>query len=256
MNLQEMLESNPELKEAWESTLEEQATVKAQEATAGLLKKRDELLAEKKAVKSEFEEFKSKYDPEKYQEALELIKQKEEAEMTLEQRSAKREQELLEGFKSRETELLKKNESALEVLRGEVKAKDASLKDYLVEKELHSAISVLDGIPDLLVPVLRDKIKVVENEGKYEARVFDGDTPRVGGSDGSYMTISQLVEETKANPIFGGAFKASGASGGSAKGSDSSGTGGLATKRSEMSPKDKADYIEKKGYDAYMQLDY
>lgn len=251
-----MFESNPELKEAWDKSLEEKATEKVQESTKGLLNKRDELLEEKKKLKSEFEEFKSKYDPEKYQEALELLKKKEEAEMTLEQRAAKREQELLEGFKSRETELLRKNESALTKLQQEVEAKDRALRNNLVEKELNAAIASAEGVPELLVPVLKDKVRVVEDNGEYVARVFDGDTPRVGDSTGNYMSIAQLVEETKANPIYGGAFKASGASGGSAKGSDSSGTGGLATKRSEMSSKDKAAYIEKNGYDAYMNLDY
>ena len=247
---------NPEIKQAWEKSLEEQATAKAQEATAGLIKKRDELLAEKKQKQAELEEFKSKYDPEKYQEALDLLKQKEEAEMTLEQRAAKREQELLDNFKNRETELLKKSESTVRSLQEQLEAKDKSLRNYLVEKELHAAIASANGVPELLVPVLRDKIKVVEDNGEYIARVFDGDTPRVGDSQGNYMSISQLIEETKANPIFGGAFKSSGASGGSAKGSDSSSTGGLATKRSEMSVKQKADYIEKHGHEAYLKLDY
>lgn len=255
MNLEELFESNPELKEAYDKSLEERATAKAQEATSGLIKKRDELLAEKKAKQAELEEFKSKYDPDKYQEALDLLKKKEEAEMTLEQRAAKREQELLDNFKARETELLKKNETSLADLQKQIQAKDSSLRTYLVENELQRAIGAADGIPELLVPALKDKIKVVEDNGKYVARVFDGDTPRIGDSEGNYMTIGQLIDEVKSNPIFGGAFKASGATGGGANGTNSTTPNPSGQKtRSSMSFKERSAYISEHGQAKYFEL--
>jgi len=255
MNLEELMQ-NPEVKQQLDAMLEEKATAKVQEATAGLINKRDELLAEKKAKQAELEELKSKFDPDKYEQALSALKEQEEAKLSSEELWAKREQELLNSFKTRETELMKNSEITLEQLKSELEAKDNSLKKTLIDGELNKAIAGLNGVPELLVPVLRDKLRVVEENGEYVARVFDGDVARIGGSDGSAMTIEQLVAETKANPIFGGAFRSSGATGGGSEGSNSSGTGGLATKRSEMSVKEKSEYIAEKGYDAYMQLDY
>lgn len=257
MTLQEMLDNDPEFKAQYEATLEEQATAKAQEATVGLIKKRDELLAEKKAAKNELEELRSRVDPDKYEEAIKLLREKEEAELTLEERAAKREQELLNSFKNRETEIIKGNEEALTSLQTQIEAKDKALRNYLVEKELNAAIASAEGVPELLVPVLKDKIKVVEDNGEYIARVFDGDTPRVGDSKGNYMNINQLVQEAKANPIFGGAFRSSGASGGGASGDNggnSSGNVGDTTSRAKMTFKERSAFISENGQAAYLAL--
>lgn len=255
MNLEELFESNPEAKDAFEQAIEQQATTKAQEATKGLLSKRDELLAEKKALKSEFEDFKSKFDMDEYESARNAKRELEEANMSMEQRAAKREQELLEKFKERETELFKKNEDSLKSLNEQISLKDKSLRRVLVENELSRAISGADGIPDLLIPVLKDKVQVVEENGEYVARVFDGDTPRIGDSQGNYMTIDQLIAETRANPVFGGAFKSSGATGGGAAGdSGGSSSGGGAKTRAEMSFKERAAYITEHGQEKYLAL--
>lgn len=256
MNLEELFESNPEAKEAFEQAIEQQATTKAQEATKGLLNKRDELLAEKKALKSEFEDFKSKFDMDEYEAAQAAKRELEEANMSMEQRAAKREQELLDKFKDRETEIFKKNEDAITSLNNEVALKDKSLRRILVENELSRAINAADGVSELLIPVLRDNIQVVEENGEYVARVFDGDTPRVGDSKGNYMTIDQLIAETKANPVFGGAFKSSGATGGGAagdSGGSSSGSGGAKT-RADMTFKERAAYITEHGQEKYLAL--
>lgn len=87
-------------------------------------------------------------------------------------------------------------------------AMQASLEEYLVDSASIKAIAELDGVVDLLLPHVKRHIKVVQDNGKYAARVFNdkGDT-RVNAK-GEPLTIQDLVAEMRSNEVFGLAFKA------------------------------------------------
>ena len=74
------------------------------------------------------------------------------------------------------------------------------------------AIAAESGIPDLLLPMLRAQVRVVQEGDTFAAQVHDQDgSPRLAA--GKPMTPRQLVASLKAESKFGGAFKASRASG-------------------------------------------
>lgn len=85
-------------------------------------------------------------------------------------------------------------------------------ENTLVEREIAEALAAEGGIPDLLLPMMRGQVRVVEEGGNFSAQVHDSDgSARLVA--GKPMTARQLVQSLKADPKFGGAFLASGASG-------------------------------------------
>jgi hypothetical protein len=250
--------ANPEIdleSEAFKSAVERRALEQfnslkekaVQEETAGLLSKRDELLAEKKALKEWKDSMSSKYNFEELDKQLEEAKKAKEQAMTAEERFDLRFKEMSSEFTKERT-----------VFQTALEKKDAALKKHLVESELKSQIAKANGMEHLLTPVLRGQIQVVEENGDYVARVMKNGNPRIGGTDGSYMTIEQLVNEFKSDADYGVCFKASGATGGDATGSTAktaaSGSGDANLKRGEMTFKQKSEYISTHGQAKYLAL--
>lgn len=248
--------ASPEGQALLESQTESKLTKAVEAATAGLVAKRDELLAEKKKAQAELNDIKSKYNPEEYDKVLSEYKAIQESKLSAEERLAKREQELTTQFSQREKDLLKKIESETTLLNEQVTKKDQALRKYLVDSKLQSEIVNASGVPELLMPALRDKVQVVEENGEYVVRVIDNGVTRIGDSSGTPMTITQLVNEFRENPVYGMAFKSSGATGGSATGNSTASTSGAASKRSTMTTAQKTAYIAKHGQEAYLKLDY
>lgn len=101
----------------------------------------------------------------------------------------------------------------------DAKAWQGRFESALLERELAEAIGAENGIPDLLLPMLRAQVRVVQDGDTFRAQVVDSDgNERLAGA--KPMTTRQLVAGLKADDKFGGAFKSSGASG---SGSTSSG---------------------------------
>jgi hypothetical protein len=248
--------ASPEGQALLNSQTEAKLTKAVETATAGLVAKRDELLAEKKKASAELNEIKSKYNLEEYDKVLGEYKAIQESKLSAEEKLAKREQELAAQFSQREKELLKKIESETSTLTEQVTKKDQALRKYLVDSKLQSEIVNASGVPELLMPALRDKVKVLEENGEYVVRVIDNGVTRIGDSSGTPMSIQQLVNEFKENPIYGMAFKSSGATGGSATGNSTASTSGAAMKRSTMSVSEKTAFVDKHGKSAYLKLDY
>jgi len=90
----------------------------------------------------------------------------------------------------------------------------SSLEKSLIEAQATSAIAAAKGAPELLLPHVMRAVKVVEENGEFVARVLDAQgQPRIANVKGDPFTISNLVEEMKANEVFGRAFEATGAGG-------------------------------------------
>ena len=217
--------------------------------TEGLIKKRDELLGELKPAKEKLRNITEKYgdDLSRFDQLLEEEQKRKEADMTLEERLTS---QYDAEFKRQAEQFNKKEKDLTEQL----KKKDSALEHYLIDSQLESEINKSDGYSHMLKPALRDKLKVVEENGNYVVRVYEGDVPRLN-MDGSQMTISDLVASFKSDELWLPAFKSSGATGGGATGNNS-GTGGsgIAKNRSKMSLSEKTAYVKDNGMDKYMSL--
>ena len=106
-------------------------------------------------------------------------------------------------------------------------------ENALIEREIAEALAAEGGIPDLLLPMMRGQVRVVQDGDTFSAQVHDSDgSARLVA--GKPMTARQLVQTLKADKKFGGAFLASGASG-----SGASSTSGQRPNTGEKSSLDK-----------------
>ena len=81
-------------------------------------------------------------------------------------------------------------------------ARGAALEARLIEAEARAAIQAAHGVPELLLPVVAARLTVGE-DGAIAA----------AGDDGKSLTVAQVVEILRADPIYGRAFDASGKGG-------------------------------------------
>lgn len=114
---------------------------------------------------------------------------------------------------------------ALTAERAKSEAKDKALAKHLVDAAAVSALAAAKGVPELLLPHIRNAVKVIEENGEYAVRVLDSSgSPRVNGK-GEFLSITDLVSEMRTSDVFSRAFDASGVTGGGAAASAGSRTG-------------------------------
>ena len=97
-------------------------------------------------------------------------------------------------------------------------ATNTALKEQLygmmVTTEATTAITASKGIPELLMPFVKNQVQVIEEDGKLTPYVVDKDgNQRYSGTTGSPMTIGELVGEMKGNKQFGRVFESESPSG-------------------------------------------
>jgi hypothetical protein len=96
----------------------------------------------------------------------------------------------------------------------------------LVDSQATAAIVEEKGVPELLLGVIRPRLKVLEADGHFGVQVLDvNGNPDITIKDGKPVnsTITDLVKKLKVDPKFGRAFESSGRSGSGASGSSSGG---------------------------------
>jgi hypothetical protein len=134
-------------------------------------------------------------------------------------------------------ELTKREESATK-LRGQ-------LERHLVDAAATAALAAAKGSPDLLLPHVKTRVKVVEENGEYAVRIVDAaGNPRVNGK-GEFLSMSDLVGEMRQSEVFAPAFLAPGASGGGAR-QTSAGGGGSSTGKLDGTPEERTAYFAAK----------
>jgi hypothetical protein len=239
-------EFTPEIQAQVQKVIEQ----RVREETEGLVKKRDELLAEAKQAKNQLREIKDRYgdDFSKFDKLLEDEQKRRESEMTLEERLTNR----FEKEKKQLADMWSQKEAEYKTV---VTKKDSALKKYLLDSQLEQEISKAGGIPHFLKPALVPTLSVVEQGNDYRVMVMDGDSPRLR-MDGSPMGITDIINQYKNDPAWAPAFGSSGASGGDALGSKSStklGIGGTKP-RSQMSFKERSAAIAELGQEGYLAL--
>jgi len=95
-----------------------------------------------------------------------------------------------------------------------------ALKHSLVNSSALGAISKHKGTPELLMPIIQNMVSMTEKDGKFGVQVLDAEgSVRYSPTSGGLMTVDELVEEMKAHPSYGMAFK-SDMKGGGGEGGD------------------------------------
>ena len=227
---------------AAEARAREHADIEVAKQTEGLLSKRDELLIELKAKKEQLSSINSKYNFDEIDASLEEAR-------ILKQQSLTE----VEKWEQRKGELVSQFGIEKAVMQALMDKKDAALRVNLIDARLGAEIAAAGGEQHLLHDILRKHIDVVPEGDTYAARIMKDGNPRLGGADGSFMTIAQLVGEFKLDTRYGACFKASGASGGGAE-SGSQQPKETTKTRSEMSVTEKVAYINANSKEEFFKL--
>jgi hypothetical protein len=121
-------------------------------------------------------------------------------------------------FKQLETQLVTKYEGALEKERTVSRGYRAAVEKNLIDAAVATELSKHSDNTRILMPHVRSRMKVVEQDGEFFARVVDeAGNVRIGKGQGSSpMTLSEFVDEMKLDKDFAVAFRGSGSSGGGA----------------------------------------
>lgn len=83
----------------------------------------------------------------------------------------------------------------------------AQLYTQLVENEATAAIAEAKGVPRLLMPFVREQVKVAEENGELRVNVVNAQGEVRYGMTGSPMSIKELVAEMKGQEEFGRLFE-------------------------------------------------
>ncbi|WVW77392.1 head scaffolding protein [Stenotrophomonas phage vB_SmaS_Bhz59] len=113
-------------------------------------------------------------------------------------------QKQIEGVKNGLTEAHKKE---LEKHATRNQALQTQLYGLMVENAATSAVAELKGIPELLMPFIKQQVKVAEEDGQFKVQVIGSDGEVRYGSTGSPMTIKELVTEMKGQEKYGRLFE-------------------------------------------------
>ncbi len=204
----------PETGDEGKGFTQEQLDAAIAEATAGLKANQAELLKEAKAAKAALKNYEG-VDPKKYQELTQAAEE------------AERKRLASEGdFKSLEKQLVEKYEGEIGKEREVGKKYLTAMERYMIDAAAATELAKHSDSPKLLLPHIKSRMKVIEQDGEFHARIVDDSgNVRIGKGQGSApMTLSELVEEMKQDKEFAPAFRGTGSSGGGA--SRSSGSAG------------------------------
>lgn len=128
--------------------------------------------------------------------------------------AARKQAELLAAEKDGSVESVKTHFSGLlSAKEQELNDLRASILNEKVSNKLNAAIREVKGVPELLEPHLRGRIKADLVEGKVKISVLTANGMPMLNTDGKDATLVDLLNEFKGNAIFGRAFEAPAAGG-------------------------------------------
>lgn len=97
---------------------------------------------------------------------------------------------------------------------GELAKKDSALAKHLIGDMATRAITEAKGSADLLMPIVRDQCKVVQDGEDYVVRVVDAQGDFRSDGKGGFMGVTDLVAELKQSDNFARAFESESPGGG------------------------------------------
>jgi len=128
-------------------------------------------------------------------------------------------------------------QTQLQAKDGELQTMNKTLQKYLVTTTAVQAIASLKGVPELLLPHIQAKTKVIKEGEDYVVRVVDESGDPRGNAAGGFMSVEDLVKEMKASPTFGRAFESEAPNGSGVK--PNAGKQTPSMKGRELSPTEK-----------------
>ena len=157
-------------------------------------------------------------------------------------------------FEAAKAQLLEKHGGEIATRDERITHLTKTVESLMIDQVATAALAEAKGSVELLLPHVRAHTRVKEADGKFGVEVIDKDgNARIANAKGEPMTIKDLIAEMKQSDVFGRAFEASGHSGtGKVPSNGTGGTGQL--KRSQMTMKQKADYIADHGQEAFLKL--
>lgn len=207
-----------------------------EEAKKPLIAKRDELLEEVKTTKAKVQQYSELGDLESVKTKLQLANDAQDA-----INKAKLEEAKKTGDYSALEAHLKKELAEKEDKINTFKTKAVNAK---LDSDLTSAITEAKGTPELLKPVLKNRVKAeLNDDGEIVSTVLDANGQPMF-VDGKPAQIKDLISEFKANDIYGRAFEGTGASGSGTRASN------VRTSGVQLDPS-KSDYSVSKAMEYY-----
>lgn len=99
-------------------------------------------------------------------------------------------------------------------LAKKAEALQSQLYSVLVENTALSAINELKGIPELIMPFVKNQVKALTEDGKFKVVVVDADNnTRYSTTTGEPMTVKEFIVEMKSTERFGRLFESESRSG-------------------------------------------
>ncbi len=206
------------LKVASETAINTAVTTGVDRVTAGLKTKNEELLANVKDLKNNAVVLPEGFDQELYDTMIKEHKDKEEENLRAEER-----------WDDLRKNLETKHEDALTEANNTNVGLSSALSAQLIDNAATTQILAEKGNATLLLPHVKASLKMVKNGEEYATIVVDRygkERPSLSKA-GEMMSISELVNEYKADEMFAGAFMAPNSGGGA---SGSGGSGASSTK--------------------------
>ncbi|MBF0374878.1 MAG: hypothetical protein HQL39_15840, partial [Alphaproteobacteria bacterium] len=111
-------------------------------------------------------------------------------------------------------QLLSRHQAEIQGRDAQIAGLRAQLGACLIDAAATAEIVAAKGVPELLMPHVRMRCEVVEENGRQVVRVLDeAGAVRLDGK-GRPLAIKDLVAEMRADPVFARAFDGVGTSGG------------------------------------------
>lgn len=230
-----------EVKDEVKAAKEAGVSVEEFERTQKALAKANEEAKNRRLKLKEYEEL--GVDPEKIKALLDQQREQEIKQLEEE----KRYDELLTRMRDESNQKVEKYQEENQHMKSQ-------LERYVRDNQINEAIAKEDGIAPLLSGIVKDRTKVVEEEGNYKTVVLDE------YGQATDQTVSDFVKSLKDHEDYGHAFRAprvsgSGTSSQSA-GKPPSSKPGPKKSRSKMSISERAEYRTKYGAEEYNKLPF
>ena len=156
-------------------------------------------------------------------------------------------------------ELERSYQTQLEKEREERKILERTLENTVLLQQAETAVLKEKGVPDLVVPEIQKRTRVIKEGDRFVTRVVDEHGETDFNDRGEYKTIDDLVQELKSHNVYGRAFDAPAKSGTGVRNQNSESRnngkndfGDL--RRSELKGGKRAEFIEKHGEEAFFKL--
>ena len=123
-------------------------------------------------------------------------------------------QKLIDTHTAEKQKLMDAQKTALDESNSKLAAMQKTIERYLIDAQASVDLAAAKGSSDLLLPHIRNKTKVIQDDkGQYKAVVLDDDGEPAINSDGGHVTIKDLVSEMRQSDVFARAFDGAGVSG-------------------------------------------